>query len=104
GPAAIREVLHRVGAGIGPFREVDIDTVPLPDAVAAPPVALGTRSFLDHLETISGVDLDELFAERVLSEADVALLPDRAEARTALAALNAAAGGWEPPDPVLGAM
>jgi hypothetical protein len=104
GHDAVREVLHRVVAGIGPFRRADLDTEPSPDAVAAPPVPLTTRSFLDHLETITEVDLDDTFAADVLSGADAGLLPARAEARTALDGLATAAGAWETPDPVLGAM
>ena len=45
-----------------------------------------------------------LFAERVLNEADVALLGPRADAREAFDALVASADGWGAPDPVASAM
>ncbi len=104
GADAVRTVLARVAAGIGPYQASDVEPTPLPDGVAAPPVPLTTRSFLDHLETVSGQDLAERFASQVLSEADVALLPARAEARAAFDDLVLAAESWGAPDPVLGAM
>jgi hypothetical protein len=104
GADAVRTVLARVAAGMGPYQASDVEPTPLPDGVAAPPVPLTTRSFLDHLETVSGQDLAERFASQVLSEADVALLPARAEARAAFAELVLAAESWGAPDPVLGAM
>lgn len=104
GPDVVPEVLARVVAGIGPFRQTEVSTDLDPAAVADPAVPLATRSFLDHLQTLSGVDLGDVFAADVLGAADVALLPARADARTALDTLVVAGGDWEAPDPVLGAM
>ena len=104
GPEAVPIVLARVAAGIGPYQSSDVRPEPLPDGVAAPPEALTTRAFLDHLETVTGVALTDRFADRVLTDADTALLPDRAEARAAFDGLLEAAGSWGAPDPVLGAM
>lgn len=104
GPDAIRTVLARVVAGIGPYQSADVRPEPLPDGVASPPVALTTRGFLDHLETVSAVSLTDAFAAEVLTDADVALLPERAEARTDYTALVSAAGSWGAPDPILGAL
>ena len=104
GADAIRTVLARVAAGIGPFEVSDVVPTPLPDGVVAPPAPLTTRSFLDHLETVTGRELTEPFAARVLSEDDVALLPVRAHARRAFDALLTDAASWGAPDPVLGAM
>lgn len=104
GPGAIRTVLARVAGGIGPYQSADVEPDPLPDGVAAPASSLTTRSFLDHLETVSGRTLSDAFAERVLTEGDVALLPERAEARAAFDDLVEAGDSWQAPDPVRGAM
>ena len=50
------------------------------------------------------MDLSEPFGQRILTEADVALLPARADARTAFDALVADADGWGAPDPIRSAM
>ncbi len=104
GREAIRTVLARVAAGIGSYQSADVEPAPLPDGVAAPATALTTRSFLDHLESVSGQDVGEAFAATVLTEGDVALLPERADARAAFAELVEAGGSWPAPDPVHGAM
>jgi len=59
---------------------------------------------LDHLETVTGEPVADRFAEVVLSDADIALLPARAEARDSFDALVAAAGTWGAPDAVRAAM
>ena len=104
GLEVIRTVLARVAASIGPYQPSEVKPEPLPDGVAAPPTALTTRGFLDHLETVSGADLAERFADQVLTEGDIALLPARREARTEFAALVEQGGSWGAPDSVLGAM
>jgi len=104
GPDAFRAVLARVAGGIGPYHSADVDAEPLPDGVAAPASALTTRSFLDHLQTVTGVDVSEAFGASVLTEGDLALLPERAEARAAFDALVEAGGSWQAPDPIRGAM
>ncbi|HSJ00754.1 MAG TPA: hypothetical protein VLA59_10265 [Patescibacteria group bacterium] len=104
GDEPIRTVLARVAGGIGPYQSADVEPDPLPDGVAAPKSSLATRSFLDQLETVSGQALSDVFAERVLTEGDVALLPERAEARAAFDDLVEAGGSWQAPDPVRGAM
>ncbi len=100
----MRAVLARVAASIGPYQGTDIEPEPGPKGVADPSAPLTTRAFLDHLETISGIALSDLFADRVLTNADVQLLPARAEARAAFDALVGAAGDWGAPDAVRGAM
>ncbi len=104
GADAVRAVLARVAASIGPYQGTDIEPEPGPEGVVAPSAPLTTRAFLDHLETISGIALSDLFADRVLTDADVQLLPARAEARAAFGALVGAAGDWGAPDAVRGAM
>lgn len=104
GGEAIRTVLARVAGGIGPYQSADVEPDPLPDGVAAPASSLTTRSFLDQLETVSGQSVSDAFAERVLTEGDIALLPERAEARAAFDDLVEAGGSWQAPDPVSGAM
>lgn len=104
GPEAIRTVLARVAGGIGAYQSADVAPDPLPDGVAAPPSSLTTRAFLDQLETVSGQAVSDAFADRVLTEGDVALLPERAEARAAFDDLVEAGGSWQAPDPVRGAM
>ena len=102
GADALREVLARVQASIGPYDGAEIS--PSPGAEGPPAVALTSRGFLDQLETVSDADIQPLFAERVLIDADVALLAARAEARDAFDALVAASDGWGAPDPVRLAM
>jgi len=104
GADAVRAVLARVAASIGPYQGTDIEPEPGPEGGADPSAPLTTRAFLDHLETISGIALSDLFADRVLTDADVQLLPARAEARAAFDALVGAAGDWGAPDAVRGAM
>ena len=103
GADAIRTVLVRVASSIGPYAETEVDAEP-PAGAGAPEAPLTTRSFLDHLEAVSGMDLAVPFSERVLTEADIALLPARAEARAAFDDLVARADGWGAPDPIRGAM
>jgi hypothetical protein len=104
GGEPIRTVLARVAGGIGPYQSADVEPDPLPDVVAEPASSLTTRSFLDQLETVSGQSVSDAFAERVLTEGDVALLPERAEARAAFDDLVEAGDSWQAPDPVRGAM
>jgi hypothetical protein len=104
GTDAVRTVLARVARGIGPYESTDVEPDPATDPDGATPTALTTRTFLDQLETVSGTSLTETFAAEVLNDADVALLPARAEARAAFDELIAAAGSWGAPDPVRGAL
>ncbi|MGZ8512466.1 MAG: hypothetical protein ACXWWL_03415 [Candidatus Limnocylindria bacterium] len=104
GVDAIRTVLTRVATSVGPYHSSDIAPLPPGEDAPAPAVPLTTRSFLDHLETVAGMDLTDIFRARVLTEADVALLDGRAAARAAFNELVAASGGWGAPDPVAGAM
>ncbi len=104
GVEAIRTVLARVAASLGPYQPAEVEPEPLPDGVAAPAATLSTRAFLDHLETVSGASLTERFVDQVLAEGDVALLPERAEARAEFAELVEQSGSWGAPDSVLGAM
>ena len=103
GADAIRTVLARVASSIGPYAETEVDAEP-PAGAASPEAPLTTRSFLDHLEAVSGMDLAAPFSERALTDADIALLPARAEARAAFADLVERADGWGAPDPIRGAM
>jgi len=104
GADAVRAVLARVAASIGPYQGTEIEPEAAPEGVADPSAPLTTRAFLDHLETISGIALSDLFADRVLTDADVQLLTARAEARAAFDALVGSAGDWGAPDAVRGAM
>jgi hypothetical protein len=103
GADAVTAVLGRVRASVGPYQSADVDVEPV-NGEDVPATPLTTRAFLDHLETVTGERLDQAFAETVLTEADVALLPARAAARDAFDALVEAGGSWPAPDPVLGAM
>lgn len=103
GPDALRTVLVRVASSIGPYAETEVDADPPADA-GPPEVPLTSRGLLDHLEAVSGMDLAEPFGQRILTEADVALLPARAEARAAFDGLVADADGWGAPDPIRSAM
>lgn len=104
GADALRAVLVRVAAGVGPYESREIESPPAVEPGAAPVVPLTSRGFLDHLETVGEAEVSELFATRVLTEGDVALLETRAEAREQFDDLVAASDGWGAPDPVRGAM
>ena len=102
GDEALREVLARTASSIGPYETGDPGAAS-ENGVAVEP--LTSRSFLDQLEAVSGVDdVAAAFAERVFGEDDAALLPPRAQARAAFDELLAAAEPWGAPDPVRAAM
>jgi hypothetical protein len=105
GADAVRTVLRRVAASMGPYQAASLEPEPTVDGVTSPARPLGSRSFLDHLETVTGdASLAELFADRVLRAEDVAMLEARADAREAFDRLAEAGGSWGTPDPVRGAM
>ena len=104
GDEAIRAVLARVAGSIGPYQPATVEPAIPVDGAATPALPLTTRTFLDHLETVTGTALGERFGAGVLTEADAALLPERAAARAAFAALEAAAGTWGAPDPLAAAL
>lgn len=105
GAEALRTVLRRVAASMGPYHAASIEPEPTVDGVTAPASPLTSRAFLDHMETVTAdPDLEELFADRVLTEADVAMLEDRAAARGDFGRLITAGGSWGTPDPVRGAL
>jgi hypothetical protein len=105
GVDAVRTVLRRVAASMGPYHSASIEPEPTVDGVTAPTAPLTSRTFLDHLQTVTGdAELTELFADRVLRAEDVAMLEARAEGREAFDRLADVAGSWGTPDPVRGAM
>ena len=104
GADALRTVLRRVAASVGPYRAASIEPDPASEGADTPAAPLSSRTFLDHLETVGDVDLAPLFSERVLGPDDVALLDDRAAAREAFDALRVAGDSWGTPDPVRSAM
>lgn len=104
GADTLRTALARVAASIGPYDPGGIDPAPVPDTGDPPAVPLTSRSFLDQLEAVAGTDLTAPFAERVLGEADVALLDARAAARPDFDRLVEEADGWGAPDPLRAAM
>ena len=104
GAEAIPSVLARVAASVGSYEPAEVAPEPVTDGGSDPAAPLTSRSFLDHLENVTHADLAPLFEERVLDEADVALLGPRADAREAFDALVAGADGWGAPDPVASAM
>ena len=103
GDEALRTVLARTAASIGPYDGGSVDP-PAGGGDGDPADPLTTRSFLDQLEAVGEVALADRFADRALSAADVELLPARVEARTAFSGLLEAAGGWGAPDPVRAAL
>jgi hypothetical protein len=101
GTDAMPTVLQRTAAGLDPTTPSD----ELPAAAASlADQALTSRSLLDHLETVSGIDLADRFAAAVLVPADIALLDARRASRAAYADLVVAAADWGPPDPVRAAL
>ncbi|MGI8999192.1 MAG: hypothetical protein ACR2GO_05750 [Candidatus Limnocylindria bacterium] len=103
GPDVLRTVLGRVSNSIGPYAETEVDAEPPTDG-SVPRVPLTSRSFLDYLEAVSDADLAESFSERILTGADVELLPARARARAAFDALVVDADGWGAPDSIRAVM
>jgi len=103
GADALRAVLARVATSIDAY-DPGVDLSPEPTPTDAPALPLTSRSFLDQLEAVGDAEVAPLFAEKVLTESDVALLEERAAARTAFDALVEAAGGWGAPDPLRAAM
>lgn len=118
GAETLGEVFQRVYAGQHAYTQSpDVATSPDgpvspdPGAIAAPgaPAALAAgrldgRRLLDHLEQVSGVAFDDLFARDVFPPDAAALLDTRRDARAAAAELNAVAAGWGLPLPVVDAM
>lgn len=104
GEDALRAVLTRVASSVGPYELGEIEPEPPTEGGGTPAAPLTTRSFLDHLETVSDADVSSIFADRVLTDEDVALLEPRAAARAAFDNLAAAADSWGAPDPVRAAM
>jgi hypothetical protein len=104
GEEAIPAVLSRVAASVGSYEPGEAASPPVSNGAGEPASPLTSRSFLDHLEAVTSADLAPLFADRVLGEADVALLEQRAAARDDFDALVATAVGWGAPDPVASAM
>jgi hypothetical protein len=104
GADALRTVLARVAASIGPYESGDIEPAARGEALGPPGMPLDSRSFLDHLQVVADADPVPLFRDRVLTEEDISLLEPRALARAAFDELIAAADSWGPPDPLRGAM
>lgn len=104
GEDALRAVLARVASSVGPYELGVLEPEPPTEGGGAPAAPLTTRAFLDHLETVSDAEVSSIFAERILTDDDVALLEPRSAARAAFDALAAEADSWGAPDPVRGAM
>jgi hypothetical protein len=104
GEDALRAVLARVASSIGPYELGELEPDAPTENGQAPAAPLTTRSFLDHLETVSDADVSSIFADRVLTDEDVTLLEPRAAARSAFDEMATAAGSWGAPDPVRAAM
>ena len=104
GDGVLETVLARTAASLGPYEPGEVAPDPDGEMATPPDSPLTSRSFLDQLENVSGEPVADIFAAEVLTDADVALIEPRAEARTALEALLVEADGWGAPDPVLAAM
>jgi hypothetical protein len=102
GDDALRTILARTAASIGPYDEAEVDAPPAGTVASRTP--LTSRSLLDQVASVSGVDVTERFEASVFSEDDTGRLPDRAAARTAFADLLVSADGWGAPDPIRAAM
>lgn len=101
GERAVREVLARVAAGVGAYDPSPAAAGSASGGDAAGAVLpLTSERFLDQLEQVSGKDLSTLFADRVLSADQLALLAERPAARSAYAGLAVAAGEWGVPEPI----
>jgi hypothetical protein len=65
GEDALRAVLTRVASSIGPYELGELEPDAPTESGRAPAAPLTTRSFLDHLETVSDADVSSIFADRV---------------------------------------
>jgi len=101
GDQALHTVLQRVAAGIDAYQPL-VDGAP--QTPAKPITALDSRGLLDQLEAVSGRDLGSQFSATVFGDQSRGLLPARAAARSAYAALVRRAGDWGAPDPVRSVM
>jgi hypothetical protein len=99
GGDALRLAWQRIAAGQGAYEPVT-DAAPAVDQPAPGRQAADSRALLDHLEAVSGQNLDRIFATWVFDADTADLLPQRAEARERHAALLDAAGDWGAPLPV----
>ena len=61
GAEAIPSVLARVAASIGSYEPAEVPPEPVTDGGSDPAAPLTSRSFLDHLENVTDVDLAPLF-------------------------------------------
>jgi len=102
GGDALRTILARTAASIGAYDETEVDALPAGSVASRTP--LTSRSLLDQVASVSGVDVADRFEAEVFTEGDAGRLPDREAARTAFAALVVAADGWGAPDPIRAAM
>ena len=102
GDEAFRTILARTAASIGPYDETEVDVSPAGPGVSRTP--LTSRSLLDQVASVAGIDAAAQFEASVLTDGDVDLLPAREAARTGFAELLVSADGWGAPDPIRAAM
>lgn len=100
GPDLLREVLRGVVAREPAYRPTG-DASLVDTATSA---RVDGRRFLDHLEEVTEVTFDDLFARDVFGPEAAPVLEERRRAREALHQLEVAADGWGAPTPVLEAM
>lgn len=103
GDETLALVLSRAAAAVAAYQpapsEGDVAALP-----AARPVALDSRLLLDHLETLAGRDLTDVYAPLVFDDEERDVLAARAEARGAYRDLLRTAGEWGAPSGVLRAL
>lgn len=99
GADGVQLAWERIANEIGPYDPVG-EQPPGAEHPAIPTTAAGSRLLLDQLEAVSDADVAAIVADAVLDPDSAALLPARADARAALAALVEAADGWGAPEPV----
>ncbi len=98
GPEALRAVWADIAARVGAYQPVG------PAAVETVDPAPDWRGLLDLLEEQTGRSFTDLWRTWVARDADLALLDQRATARTRYAALVEAAGDWPLPRTIRDAM
>ncbi len=90
GPEQMAEVLRAVDERRTPYPATTVDDTL--DTI------VGWRNLLDLLEEVGGsTEAEQLFRDHVVATPDLAVLDDRAAARTAYDELVAAGDGWAPP-------
>ena len=97
--ATVQEILRRANEDLMPYKGAPSLELRQEGGQSA-----GSHRFLDLVEEVGGKDVDDVFAEWVLSDSESPLLESRAAAREKYEELATLADGWLPPMAIRGPM